>query len=225
MALNHFLHPNGQRDGHDRRKGFRHNGHGQGNAKDQHVNERLAAQQSEHDDDSDHNEGGARQRRTYSIQILLEGRLPGFDGLQELGDLSELTLHAGCNDQCLAPAIGGSGTGVDHIPAVTDRQVLRFERVGMFFDWHGLAGQRGFLHLQVDRFDNASIGRYSIAGVQDDHIAWNHLAGRDLDFLPVSDDRGCGRSHLPQRLDGPLGAILLNKPEKDREQDDHRNDD
>jgi hypothetical protein len=75
----------------------------------------------------------------------------------------------------------------------------------------------------VDRFDQARVRRDLIPGAQDHHIPGHHLTGRDLLFLAVPQNGGRGGSHLPQRFDGSLGAILLHETQPDREQDNDCN--
>ena len=74
---------------------------------------------------ADDDQRGARQHLPHPIEVLLQRRLAGLDGLQQLRDLAELGLHAGGDDQRPAAAVGGGGAGVDHVLPIGYRQFPR----------------------------------------------------------------------------------------------------
>ena len=74
---------------------------------------------------------------------------------------------------------------------------------------HQLSGQARFVDLQRDGFDELSVGRDFLAGVQDDDVADHDvLAGYFVDFA-VSDD-GDGRllTHLVEQVELLVGVVL-----------------
>ena len=79
VALDHPLDAERERDGDDRRQSFGDDGDRQGHAEDEHLDERLAAKQTERDDDQDDRERDARQRLADSVEVLLQGRLRRLD--------------------------------------------------------------------------------------------------------------------------------------------------
>ena len=95
----------------------------------------------------------------------------------------------------------------------------------MFLDRNRFAGQGSFLHLQIDRFEQAGVRRDAVAGVQENHVPRNQSSGRDFDFRSIAQDGGSGRSHLAQGFDGAFGAVFLHKAQPHGEQHDHGNDD
>ena len=92
---------------------------------------------------------------------------------------------------------------------------------GLLLDRDRLAGERGLVDLEINGLDQPGVGRDPVAGGQSDNVAGDELAGRDVSLLPIPQHGGGGRGHLAQGLDGPLGAILLHKPEEHGEEHDH----
>jgi hypothetical protein len=61
--------------------------------------------------------------------------------------------------------------------------------------------------------------------LQQDEVARNELARRDVQLLPVAHGRRGRRRHPFQRFDRPLGTVFLDEAQHGREQDDHGDDD
>lgn len=70
-----------------------------------------------------------------------------------------------------------------------------------------------------------SVCGHPVTDVQQDHIAGNQITGRESALHTVPDDgRGrCGQ--LAERLERPLGTVLLEETEHDGERHDHRDHD
>ena len=210
----------GQRDGHHRRQRLRDDGDGQRDAEDEHLDEGLAAQQPQGDDERHDDQGGFGQRLAHPVEVLLQRRLAGLHRLQHAGDLAEFGVHAGGGHHGQPPAIGGHGAGIDQVLAVAERQFPVGQRGGVLLHRDGLAGERGLLDLQVDRLHQACIRRHDVTRAQQNHIARRQVARRDFHFLAVPED-SCGeRGHTPQRLDRALGAVFLHKAQQHRKQHD-----
>ena len=198
IALDHALYTDRQRDGDHCRQGLGNDRHRQGNTEQDHLDERLAAKQAEPNDHRHDDEGGACQRSTDLVEVLLQGSPAALHCMEHLGDLAEFRFHAGGSGKSAAPSIGDCRAAVDHVLAIADGQgsVRAQDRPDVFFDRQGFACQCGLLHLQVDRFDQARIGGDLVPGPQDDHISRHHLPGRDLFLLPIPQHGGGWRGHF-----------------------------
>jgi hypothetical protein len=87
-------------------------------------------------------------------------------------------------------------------------------------DRQRLAGQRGLLDPQVDRLEQAQVGRDVVAGLQEDDVARHQLGGRDGDAVAVAQGLGVRRGQLLQGSQGLLGPLLLDDAEHRVEHDD-----
>ena len=85
-----------------------------------------------------------------------------------------------------------------------------------------LTGQCGFIDAQVDRLKQARIGGDDITRFQYDDIPRHDVAARHFVGCTVAYDRGVRRRHPPQGLQRPFCATLLDEPEHDREERNHR---
>ena len=153
VPLDHPLHADRQRDGHDRRQGFRHDGDGQSDAKEQQLGDRLLIllappQAQRHDDDDDHQRHDG-QRPSDAIEVLLQRRAGLLDALQHPGDLAELGVHAGGDDDGPPAAIGDGRARKGDVRAVAGGQVVVRQRLGLLFDRDRFARERRFIGLQV----------------------------------------------------------------------------
>ena len=81
-----------------------------------------------------------------------------------------------------------------------ERQVLAAERLGVLLHRHGFARERRFVHLQIDRLDQPSVGRHLVARMQQNQVAWHELARR---ICGSPDRRGS-----PLRWVRPFAAVL-----------------
>ena len=168
--------------------------------------------------------GRTRQRRADFIQIVLERRFARLDGLQELGNLAELGLHSGGNDQGFAASVGGGCSSVDHVFAVANRQIINGKRLVVFLNRNRYASQRGFLDLQIDGFEQTGIrGIRSPVCRRITSPGTRSRAGILTSFRRA--ERMRWRCHLLQGFDSAFGAIFLYKAQQDCEQHNHRNDD
>ena len=222
MALHHALHADGERDRDNGGQRLRDRRHRQCDPENEHLDERLAADQAQPDDDRDDDEGGFRQRMPHAVEVLLERRPARLHGLEHARDPAELGVHAGGGDHRATAAVGRGRAGKGHVAAVTDREAGVVQRAGVLFGRHRFAGQGRFLDLQVDRFDQPRIGRHAVAGSQQDHVAGHELPGRDLALLPATEHGRGGGGHAAESVGRPLRAVLLREPEQNGKQDDGR---
>ena len=195
VALHHPAHADREGDGHDGGKRFGHDGHGERNAEDEHVEQRLSTPHTERHDHRHDDECGLAERVAQLVQVLLERCASGFDGLHELRDLAELRRHAGLNHDCVAAAVRHERPRVRHVAPIADRESRIDERGACFLDGGGFTGERRFVDRQVHGEGDACVGGHTISGVKCDEIARDELA----------------------RCDGPLGAV----PDRMRERRRH----
>ena len=154
------------------------------------------------------------------IKILLQRRTTRRNGLQHPGDAAEFGLHAGGDDDAATTAISRTGSGEDHVAAVTEGQRGHGQRKRGLFHGQGFPRQRCLLHLQVAGFKQPAIRGNPVAGTQDHYIPRHQFPSRDLMFVTVPEHGGRGRRHPAQRFDRALSPIFLHKPEQCREQHD-----
>lgn len=128
--------------------------------------------------------------------------------VEHLGDASQVGVRTGGNDKRHGSAVLHGGAGKDDVLAGRERQR---GAVGALDDGDGsglldglaLAGECGFDDKQVARGDDAGIGWNHIAGRETDYIAGDELVEGDLDALAVAQG---GASVGDQVLEG-LGRI------------------
>ena len=224
MPPHHALHAQRQRDGDHGRQRLRHHGDGERNAEDQHLQERLTAEEAEGYDEHDDGEAAEGQHAAHPVEVALQRRPPLLEGVEHAGNAAELGLHAGGSHHRPAAAVGAGRAGPDHVGAVAQLEILR-QRTRGLVDRRRLAGESGLLDFQVHRLDEAGVGRDEVAGLDEQDVPRDHLARRDLALLAVAHHRGHGRRHAAQGLDGLFGAEFLHEPEEhreDRDDGDHR---
>ena len=175
MAFDHALDADRQRDRDDSRQRLWHNGHGQGDAEDEHLHERLAAHEPQRHDQRHDHERDPRQHVADLVEVFLERRAFGFDRLEQPRDLAEFGVHGRGHDHGAPAPVGGGGAGEGHVLAVAHGHVRAGDRVGVFLHGDGLARERGFLDLQVHRFDEPHVGRHAVARLQQHDVAWHQV--------------------------------------------------
>src|SRR6266536_3268523 len=87
-----------------------------------------------------------------------------------------------------------------------------------------LAGQHRLLAFQTVRFKEPQIGRNDVAHPQPNDVAGHEPDDIDLLHLPVTVDERPPADLRVQRLDGLLGAVLIDEAEPDAEADDRQDD-
>ena len=221
MPAHHPLDAHRQRDGDDGGQRFGNHGHRQGDAKDQHLQQWLAAPQAQEHDHPHDGKRRVRQLAADAVQVLLQRRPAGLDRLQQLGDLAELGLHARGHDHGAAAAVSHRRPGKSHVSAVAHGGLTDRQRSGLLLDRQRLARQHGFVDLEIDRFDQPHVRGHSVSGTQQNHIAGHQVTGRDFGFSAVPKHGRQRRCHAAERLDGTLGTKLLGEPQNDGKHHDH----
>ena len=97
-----------------------------------------------------------------------------------------------------------------------------FRRAALRF---GFARQRRVVDLELARFDDADVGRNSIAEFDFHDIADADLLGLDCLLLAVTDDQGGLRHQVLERVHNSRALVLLIIREDARHDDDSRQHD
>ena len=80
---------------------------------------------------------------------------------------------------------------------------------GRLPDRDRFAGQQRLVRSEVDAAAQEAVRRHAVALGEDDEVAPHHLAARDAAVHAVADDEGARARQVPQRLERPLRAPLL----------------
>ena len=153
-------------------------------------------------------------RRTSTFERTFAGSVL----LRERGDAAELGVHAGGEDQCASLARGAGRTAEHQVGRVEEGAAALIDP-GCAHRRNRLAGQRGRIDLDASGKE-PRVGRYSVAFLDREDVAWNQL-GR-FDRLPpsVPDHRGLGREISAEQLDGAFCLLFLDERERRVEHDD-----
>jgi hypothetical protein len=155
----------------------------------------------------------------------LQRRLAVRARLQEGRDAAQLRGHPRGHHDAAGAAVGDDGPLVGHVEAVAERGRLRAEGRLALVHRHGLAGERGFLHLQARDLRQAQVRRDDVARLDDHHVAGHQAAGHDLGHLPVADHARVRRTQLAQRGHRLLRAVFLHEADHGVQHHDHHDGD
>ena len=103
------------------------------------------------------------QRFAKLIQPALQGCLFRFHILQHGGDEAELGVHAGAGDHAASAPVGDHRAHKGCVLAIAQRDIFIEHSRGVLLHRERFAGERGLLHPQVDRFQQAHIRGNKIA--------------------------------------------------------------
>jgi hypothetical protein len=224
-ALEHAPRAERQREGDHGGQACGHDGDGDRDGGQQQVADLVPAQNADPKDERRDPGPDQGQHHPQLVQPALEGGTLRADLLDQPGDAAQLGVHAG-GDHQPAPAPGGDDRPqVGHVAPVAERQVMAFERVRELPHRFGFARQRGFLDLQVDRFQQAQVRRDQDPRLELDDIAGDELAGGKLAQFSIPDGPDLWHGHLLERGDGLPGAVLLNESQHGVQDDDGQDGD
>ena len=208
LPLRHPRHPDGEHDGNgsgqtlgDRADRDRHRGH-------EHAGRCFTARHAD-------GEGDRRKRENGSEgQVAELGDFSGERGGQldragnEPPDAPGFRLVADGPDDAFGHAARDERAGISQILPFGENRVER-ERVGVLGHRERLAGEGGFIHLQIADVEQPEVGGHAVAGLQKHHIARNELLGGDALVATVAPHGGFGGDHSGERLDGFFRLRLL----------------
>ncbi|KAJ8139333.1 hypothetical protein OY671_007453, partial [Metschnikowia pulcherrima] len=95
----------------------------------------------------------------------------------------------------IAPRLGSIGSG----------SICFAFQGGALAHRNGLASQQRLVGFQCRCFEQQGIGGNPVASVQNENVAFDHLAPRNASRLAVADDEGARRRQVAQRLQDVLG--------------------
>ena len=139
--------------------------------------------------------------------------------------LAHLRVHACGGDHRSGSSGGDNGGGDDQVGAVAQRGVLGQGGVGVLGHRQGLTGDGGLVRFQPSAVQQTGIGRHQVTSFQLDQVAGHQSGGVYAAELAVTDDPCLGSAHLPEGVQGTLGAGLLGEGDAGVDQDDDQDDD
>ena len=83
-----------------------------------------------------------------------------------------------------ALTVGDQGGGIGHVRAL-GQGVSGGSAAVVFLHRHRLAGERGFVDLQVAQRSKAQVGGHLVARLERHHVAGHQLGGRQTRFSPA----------------------------------------
>jgi hypothetical protein len=153
----------------------------------------------------------------------LQGSVGALLGAHVLGYGAELGACARSHYVSPTPAAGDDTSGISHVHAVSERQILPFQRRGFFCHGNRLARQQRFVDHERRRGDQTKIGWDANAGFQEDKISRHQFTALHLAFAAAADHPRVRRDQLHKRAHGVLGTMLLHEAD-DRVEREHRSD-
>jgi hypothetical protein len=87
-----------------------------------------------------------------------------------------------------------------------------------------LAGERGLVALEAEGLDEPRVRGNPIAGLEQQQVAGDQFSRAHPSGRAVAHHRDHRREHLPERIERPLGAVLLDEPEQRAEEHDRQDD-
>ena len=121
-------------------------------------------------------------------------------------------------------AVDHDGSHVSHVGAVAQRRVGGCQRLGLLVDRFGFSGERGFLDLQIDAFQDPSIRGNELADFQNHDVTGHEFRRGDLVRRAVTSHANGRHRHSLQGSESFFGTIVLNESQR-RIQDHNRQDD
>ena len=225
MALEHPAAAQRQRGGDDGRQAFWHHGDEQADGGQQHVAERLAAEQTDREQGQRRAQSGDGEVPAHLRQLALKRGAAFRHALDHAGDLTQFRAHAGSHHDAAAPALGDEGAHVREIRAVAQRQVRGGQRLGLFPDRFRFAGERGFHCAELDGVEQAQVGGHDVAGFKPDDVAGHQLPRGEFLQFAVAADAHARAGQLLEGGHGLLGAVFLDETQHAEQHDDGQNGD
>ncbi len=161
----------------------------------------------------------------HLLQLLLEGGVLLFVGLEHLRDHADLRMHPRAGHESLAASVGDQGAHEGGIFPVAQGDVLVQDHRRVLLDGDRFPRQRGLLDFEVDALHQTHVGGDVVAGLQKNDVPHHEFPGGNRDLVPSPDDLGAGCGHLSQGGDGLFGLRFLNHPDHGVEDDDEHDGD
>ena len=209
MAAGHLAHAQRQADGNHSRQAFWHGGDGQANRQHEHLQRLAPAQPANGEHQRTDRQGRPAERLAELIQAALQGGLLVLHRLQHFGDQADLGAHAGADHHAAPASIGNHRAHKGGILAVAQWDICLQVDVGILLHRHRFSRQGGLFDVQVDRFQQAEIGRDKVASLDQDDIAGHQLGRWHRLAVAVAQHLRFRGGQLLQRRQRLFGAPLL----------------
>ncbi len=138
-------------------------------------------------DEDDAADGQADRSEDFShlLQLLLEGGVLVFVGLEHLRDQADLRVHPRAGHESPAASVGDQGAHEGGVLPVAQGDFLVQDHRRILLDRHRLSRQRGLFDLEIDALHEAHIGGDVVAGLQKNDVAHHEFPGGDRDLVSV----------------------------------------
>jgi hypothetical protein len=220
------VHADGQGHRHHRRQPLGNGSHGQGDGCHDGLHQRIAAQNTEHENQAHNNAGDEGQALAQRIELHLQRSGAFLRRVQQAADAAHLGAHAGGGHNQFQAATCNDGVHEHHVDAFGQRMLAGRQRPGVLAYGMGFAGQRRLGHFGVVRHQHAAIGGNPVARLEQHEVARHQFLGGNFQNPSAAPHPGVLRQHLLQRGQRRLGAVLLIEAQRGVEhhhdQDHHR---
>ena len=225
VLTGHFLGAHGQHDGHDAAQSLGNGSNRQRHGEEQGVQQaHAAAEQRQAEHQRTDGQDGRRQLAGEVVQALLQGGLALLGLVHQLGNVTQLGVHAGTGDQHHRAAVSDQRAGEHHVLLVSQGGLARRQSVGGLLHRLGFTGQRALVHLQGIALQQAAVGNHQVARLQVHDVAGHHLGTRHFLAHAVPQDLGHRGGHGFQAFQTFFRLQILHGAQH-RVHDEHRKDD
>ena len=138
--------------------------------------------------------------------------------------MSDLGRHPGLGDHHDPAAARHFCVHEHHVRALGQSEVDKLQAVDRLSHGFGLPRQRRFGNLKAHRFEQATISRNRVSGVEGHDVARDEFGVGHLAFDPIPQNDRAHGSRGPKRVETVLGASLLDEVEGRIERDDKKDD-
>ena len=200
----------GEEHGQDNGELFRQDCHGKRDPGKEPFEPVVPGKTVDNNDDYTQEKADNRDGPDNRCDLRFQPGIAPLDGLQDSADLSHLGPGPGSPDLCKSLALHNERPGEDRGLVVATGPVSGHPLApGYFPDRDRFPGQEGFIHHDVIGKQENAVSRHTVAFRKDEHVAADDLAAGDPFLFAVPDNERPRAGEVPQRLQRPLGLLLL----------------
>ena len=182
--------------------------------------EPLVAEREGDDEEGDAEEAGhSGDDVDEMFDFLGDGSLSAAQSGSQSGDAAHDRVVSAADDDTASGAFDGAGREEGQILRLQRIFVREFRVAALRLR---LARQRRVVHFESARFDDANVGRHTVAEFHFDQIADDQLFGRDRDLGPVADHQRELRHQVLETVHDARAFVLLVEGEDARHHHHHR---
>ena len=213
----------GEVEGDDRGQQLGREAHGEGDREEERFEDRAVQPHVDGEDRDDQDRGDAKDEEPEGPHATLEVVLRGALG-KPLCDLAVARPRPGGSDDCAAGAADDARAEEEEAVAVVVASGIECPFPRCLGGRCRLAGERGFIDVEMVGLDDAAIGRHDIPSAQDREVAADDVVDWDLSRLSVPHDGRPEREARLERGDRRFRARFLDEPEGRAHDDDGEDD-